>query len=125
MLDCETPEAVIKGKTADISQTSEFGRYEWVMFRNIPPQFPDMNMVLGQYLGPSIGVGPTMMAKIMTLTLNGFAVPCLTLCGLIPSKRESPKCIEPRRKIDADIEIKLGPKATVNIFDAIDELPLE
>ena len=36
VLDGETTDALTKGKTVDISQTREFGWYEWVMFCDTP-----------------------------------------------------------------------------------------
>ena len=83
VLDGKTPEAMMKGETADISQISEYGQYEWVMFSNTSAQFPDNKILLGKYLGPSIGVFPAMTAKVMIS--NDHVVPRLTL-----AKRESP-----------------------------------
>jgi hypothetical protein len=39
------------GNTAGISHICEFGWYDWVMFRNNVPSFPDNAMTLGRYLG--------------------------------------------------------------------------
>ena len=88
VLDGGTPEAMMEGKTVDISHISECGWYEWVMFRDTPAQFPDSKMVLDGYLWPSIDTGPViMMTKIMIY--NGHVVPHLTLQGLTLAKRES------------------------------------
>ena len=93
------------------------------MLCNTPAQFPDEKMGLGRYLGPSIVVGPAMMAKLMVC--NGDVISHSPLQGLTLAERESPKDIELRRKIDVTIETNLGPKATVNDFDATEVLTLE
>jgi hypothetical protein len=50
MLDGGTPETVMKGHTAGISQICEFGWCDWVMFCDTPAaQCPDDGMVLGRY----------------------------------------------------------------------------
>ncbi|KAL7481938.1 hypothetical protein ACHAW6_007626 [Cyclotella cf. meneghiniana] len=46
----------ISGKTADISPFCEFVFWDWVKFREDGATFPDDQMVLGMYLGPSIDV---------------------------------------------------------------------
>ena len=58
-------ETIMKGTTADISHISKFGWYDWVMFRDNTPMFPDNKMILGQYLGPATDVGPIMTFKIL------------------------------------------------------------
>ena len=40
----ETPETIMTGNTADISHICEFGWYDWVMFRDNAPSFPDNKM---------------------------------------------------------------------------------
>ena len=65
-LQGETPETVLSGETADISQFCDLSFYEWVMFQDEPVAFPDENPVLGQFLGVAINVGPAMTAKILT-----------------------------------------------------------
>ena len=80
MLLGEVPETVMSGGTSDNSQFCEHGFYDWVMFRDNPIQYPDENPVLGRYLGPEIGVGPAITAKIMKA--NGKFVHRSTYCGL-------------------------------------------
>jgi hypothetical protein len=65
MTDGEAPETIMSGSTADISHISEFGWYDWVMFRDNVPTFPDDKLVLGRYLGPATDVGSAMTAKIL------------------------------------------------------------
>ncbi|KAL7475891.1 hypothetical protein ACHAW6_001785 [Cyclotella cf. meneghiniana] len=64
-LDGGVPETVVLGETADISPFCEFSFWDWVKFREDGVTFPDNQMVLGKYLGPSIDVGPVMMKQAM------------------------------------------------------------
>ena len=43
MTNGEVPETIMTGSTADISHICEFGWYDWVMFRDNVPSFPDNN----------------------------------------------------------------------------------
>ena len=43
----EVPETIMTGSTADISHISEFGWYDWVMFRDNLPAIPDNALTLG------------------------------------------------------------------------------
>jgi len=71
-LQGKTPETVLSGKTADISQFCELSFYEWVMFCDEPVHYPDDNPVLGRFLGIAINNGPAMTAKL--LKSNGEVV---------------------------------------------------
>ena len=62
----------MSGSTADISQFCEFGWYDWVMFWDTVPQYPDNKMTLGRWLGPAIDVGSALTMKI--LKRNGNVV---------------------------------------------------
>jgi hypothetical protein len=42
MTNGEVPETIMSGSTANISHICEFGWYDWVMFRNNVPTFPDV-----------------------------------------------------------------------------------
>jgi hypothetical protein len=77
MTNGETPETIMTGTTADISHICEFGWYDWVMFRDNAPLYPDDRMILGRYLGPATDVGSALTAKI--LKSNGQYVCRLTL----------------------------------------------
>ena len=68
----EVPETMISGETADISPFAEFGWYNWVKFRDETISFPGDREVLRRYLGPAIGVGPALTARI--LKRNGRVV---------------------------------------------------
>ncbi len=41
MTDGEVPETIMTGSTADISHISQFGWYDWVMFQDNTPTYPD------------------------------------------------------------------------------------
>ncbi len=62
------------GKTANISQFCKLGWYEWVTFCSTTVSFPEDLLVLRKYLGPSIDIGPTMTAKILTVRLSTAAL---------------------------------------------------
>jgi len=47
-LQGETPETVVSGETADISQFCELSFYEWIVFRDEPVSFPNQNPVHGR-----------------------------------------------------------------------------
>ncbi len=59
----ETPETVLSGETANVSQFCELSFYKWVMFCDEPVKYPDDNPVLGRFLGIAIDVGPAMTSK--------------------------------------------------------------
>jgi hypothetical protein len=63
MTNDEVPETIMAGGTADISHICEFGWYDWVMFWDNVPTFPDVKLILGQYLGPATNVGTALTAK--------------------------------------------------------------
>jgi len=50
MTNGKVPETIMTRSTADISHICEFGWYDWVMFRDNVPSFPDNKLVLGHYL---------------------------------------------------------------------------
>eukprot|EP00934_Nitzschia_sp_Nitz4_P008127 Nitzschia sp. Nitz4//scaffold260_size33533//228//6137//NITZ4_007876-RA/size33533-snap-gene-0.41-mRNA-1//-1//CDS//3329544674//8117//frame0 len=104
----KTPETKMFGETADISQLCEIGFYDWVMFRDTMVPFPDSKLVLGRYLGPSMGIGPAMTAKI--LKSNGEVVHRSTYRSLTPDEIRSNEEKLLRDKFDADIKSneKLG-----------------
>ncbi len=43
----KVPETKLTGSTANISHICEFGWYDWVMFRDNLPAFPDVKLILG------------------------------------------------------------------------------
>jgi hypothetical protein len=48
MTNGKVPETIMTGSTANISLICEFGWYDWVMFRDNVPTFPDVKFILGQ-----------------------------------------------------------------------------
>jgi hypothetical protein len=67
MTNGEAPETIMTGSTADISHICEFGWYDWVMFRDNLPAFPDVKLILGQYLGLATDVGSALQLKSLSL----------------------------------------------------------
>jgi hypothetical protein len=65
MTNGQVPETIMKGTTANISHIAEFGWYDWVMFWDNVPSYPDDKLVLGRYLGPAINTGSALTAKIL------------------------------------------------------------
>ena len=64
-LEGEVPKMVMNGETTNITQLCEFGWYDWVYFHDNAVTYPDDKWVLGSWLGPSIGVGPMLCAKLL------------------------------------------------------------
>jgi hypothetical protein len=52
MTNGEVPETIMTGSTANISHICEFGWYDWVMFWDSAPTFPDVNLILGSTWDP-------------------------------------------------------------------------
>ena len=69
---------LMTGQAADISHICEYAWFDWVTFLDEPHvSYPDNNLVLVQYLVPTLNVDPEMCAKI--LKSNGNVVPRYTL----------------------------------------------
>jgi hypothetical protein len=109
-LNGETPETMLSGETADISEFAEFGWYDWIKFRD-----PEDKLVLGRYLGPSTDIGPAMTAKI--LKANGQYVHRTTLRGLTGEELWDEDEKKTRKLFDAKIERRLGPSIKPEDFD--------
>jgi hypothetical protein len=82
------PETIMTGSTADISHICEFGCFDWVMFRDKFPTFPDNKLILGQYLGPATDVGLALTTRI--LKSNGQTVCRLNLRHLTVEETHCP-----------------------------------
>ncbi len=67
-LDWEVPQTIMSSKTAGISQFCEFGWYKLVKFCSTTVSVPEDPLVLRNYLGLSIDVGPAMTVKILIPT---------------------------------------------------------
>jgi hypothetical protein len=112
----QVPETIMTGNTADISHIAEFGWYDWVMFRDNEPSFPDDKLILGHYLGPAIDTGLALTAKI--LKSNGVFVCRSTLWHLTNKELYSPIHIDMRCKFDESIDLYLGLAALPQDFPA-------
>jgi hypothetical protein len=121
MTNGKVPETIITGSAANISHICEFGWYDWVMFRDNIPTFPDVKLTLGQYLGPATDVGSALTAKI--LKSNGQTVCRLTLQHLNNKEIHCPIHQEMRRVFNESITFHLGPNAMEQDFPAEDFTP--
>jgi hypothetical protein len=121
MTNGEVPETIMIGSTTDISHISKFGWYDWVMFRDNIPTFPDDKLILGCYLGQATNVGSTLTAKI--LKSNGQFICRLTLRHLTDEERNCLVQAETRKAFDASVAEALGSSATVADFPEEDLTP--
>jgi hypothetical protein len=117
----QVPETIMPGNTANISHIAEFGWYDWVMFCDNRPSFPNDKLILGCYLAPAIDTGSALTAKI--LKSNGVFVSRSTLWHRTDEEHYSPVHIDMRRKFDESIELHLGPAALPQDFPAEDLTP--
>jgi hypothetical protein len=104
------------GLTADISHIAEFGWYDWVMYRDNVPSYPDDKLILGRYLSPATDIGLALTAKI--LQPNGQFVCRLTLRHLTDEKLHSSVRLDKRCQFDESVGTHLGPASTVLDFPA-------
>ncbi len=109
------------GNTADISHIAEFGWYDWVMFGDNKPSYPDNKLILGHFLGPAIDTGLALMAKI--LKPNGVFVCRSTLQNLTNEEFSSSVHQGMRCKFDESIEQHIWPAALPQDFPAADLTP--
>ncbi len=121
MTNGEVPKTVMTGSTADISHICEFGWYDWVMFRDNVPTFPDVKLTLGQYLGPATNIGSAFPAKI--LKSNGQTICRSTLRHLNNKETHCPTHQEMRRVFNESITHHFGPTATEQDFPTEDLTP--
>lgn len=112
----QVPETIMTGSTADISHIAEFGWYDWVMYRDNVPSYPDDKLILGRYLGPATDIGSALTAKI--LQPNGQFVCRSTLRHLTDEELQSSVHLDKRRQFDESVTTHLGPAATVQDFPA-------
>jgi hypothetical protein len=121
MTNGQVPETIMKGTTADISHIAEFGWYDWVMFRDNIPSYPDDKLILGRYLGPALDTGSALTAKI--LKDNGQFVCCSTLQHLTQQELQCSVHTAARLHFDESVRTHLGPSATVADFPTEDITP--
>jgi hypothetical protein len=117
----QVPETIMTRNTANISHIAEFGWYDWVMFCNNEPSYPDDKLILGCYLGPAIDTGLALMAKI--LKLNSVFVCRSDLRHLTDEELDSSNHKDMRHKFDESIEHNLGPLALLQDFPTEDLTP--
>ncbi len=91
------------------------------MFRDNILTFPDVKLILGQYLGPATNVGSALTTRI--LKSNGQTVCRLTLRHLNNKDIYCPIHQELRRVFDETIANHLGPNSTDQDFPAKDLTP--
>ncbi len=60
----QVPETIMTGKKTGINHVTEVCWYNWVMFRDNKPLYPDDKLILGHYLGQAINTGLALTAKI-------------------------------------------------------------
>ncbi len=65
MTNGKVPETIMTGSTTNISHICEFVWYDWVMFRDNVPTFPDVKLTLGRYLEPATNIGSALTTKIL------------------------------------------------------------
>jgi hypothetical protein len=109
------------GNTADISHICEFGWYDWVMFRDNVPSFPDNKMTLGRYLGPATDVGSALTAKI--LKPSGNFTCRSTFCHFTDEETHCAIHARMRLEFDASMGDILGRPARDDDFPAEDLTP--
>jgi hypothetical protein len=117
----QVPETIMTGNTADITHIAEFCWYDWVMFCDNEPSYPDDMLILRHYLGPAIDTGLALTAKI--LELNGVFVCRSTLQHLTDEELSSSVHQEMRRRFDESIEHHLGLVALLQDFPSEDMTP--
>jgi hypothetical protein len=115
------PETIMTGNTTNISHIAEFGWYDWVMYRDNEPSFPDNKLILGHYVGPAIDTGLALTTKI--LKSNGVFACRSTLRHLTDEELNSSVHKDMKRKFDESIEHHLGPAALPQDFPAKDLTP--
>ena len=121
MTNGETPKTIMTGTTADISHICEFGWFDWVMFRDNTPTYPDDQTILGHYLGPATDVGSALTAKI--LKLNGQYVCRSTLRHLTDEELHSSVHKTLRNDFMTSVIDALGRPAQADDFPAKDTTP--
>jgi hypothetical protein len=121
MTNGKVPETIMTSSTTNISHICEFGWYDWVMFRDNVPTFPDVKLTLGQYLGPTTDVGSALTTKI--LKSNGQTVCRSTLRHLNNKEIHCPIHQEMRRVLNESIIHHLGHNAMEQNFQAEDLIP--
>jgi hypothetical protein len=114
-LEGQVPQTRMTGQTVDISQFFELGWYEWCMYHDSAISFPEDQLVLGRWLGPSIDVGPAMTGKI--LKNNGNTRHVSAYRPLTKEENQDPVKQDQMKQFNIDIHEALGPSVTEADFD--------
>ncbi len=61
----QVPETIMTSNTADISHIADFPWFDWVMFQDEVPTYPDNKMPLGCYPNPATDTGSALTSKIL------------------------------------------------------------
>jgi hypothetical protein len=117
----QVPETIMTGSIANISHIAEFVWYDWVIYCDNKPSYPDDKLTLGRYPGPAIDTGLALMAKI--LKSNDVFVCRSTLQHLTDEELDSSVHKDMRCKFDELIEHHLGQAALPQDFPAEDLTP--
>jgi hypothetical protein len=112
----QVPETIMTGSTADISHIAEFGLYDWVMYRDNIPSYPDDKLILGRYLSPATDIGSALTAKI--LQPNGQSLCRSTLRHLTDEELQSSVHLDKRRQFNESVATHLGPASMIQDFPA-------
>jgi hypothetical protein len=121
MTNGKVPETIMTGSTADISHICEFAWFDWVMFRDNTPTFPEDKLILRHYLGPTTDIGLALTAKI--LESKGQVVYRLTLQLLTDYAHACPVHTAGRKAFNDSIAEQLGPAIQDTDFPAEDLTP--
>ena len=54
----DTPDTLVNSETLEIREFATFKWYAWIKYRDQQIAFPDNNLGLKRYLGPSFDIGP-------------------------------------------------------------------
>ena len=106
MLKGQTPHTMLTGKPTDISALSDFGWYDWVIYRHDGQNFPLQSMKLGRVLGPARNAGNELSHWV--LTIHGRVLPIQTIRLLTESERTNPSMITRMNEYDKAIRARLG-----------------
>ena len=115
IIDGEVPEILMNGQADDIIHICEYNWLYWEMFCDGPHvSYPENNLVLGQYLGPALDIGPSMCAKV--LKKNGRVVLRSTLRNLTREEIDRLVHKEHRRPFFESVIACLGTAAMTGDF---------
>jgi hypothetical protein len=114
MTNSKVQETIMTSSTTNISHICEFCWYDWVLFSDNVPTFPDEKLILVCYLGPVTNIGSALTAKI--LKSNGQTVCRSTLGHLTNKGNHCPIHQELRRVVNETIAQNLGPNGQNRTF---------